>query len=196
MLTNNIEQYRKSNYKILPEILNRWSPRAMSGEGMKDDEIMTLFEAARWAPSSYNEQPWKFLYAKRDTENWDLFMDFMVEFNQQWAKNASLLIVIISSKKFLHNATPNVVHSFDAGSAWENLALQAASMGLVAHGMAGFDYEKAKKELNVPDDFSVEAMVAVGKIGKKEDLPEEMQQKEVPSDRKPLSEIIVEGKFL
>ena len=186
---------RKSGHKINNLILSRWSSRAMSGEAISEEELMSLFEAARWAPSSYNNQPWRFIYAKRGTSNWDKFMNLLVEFNQSWAKNAAVLILIISKKNFEHNNKPSVTHRFDAGSAWENLALQTSSMNLVSHGMAGFDYDKAKKDLNVPDDFKVEAMVAIGKPGKKEDLPEDLQKNEVISGRKMLNEIIIEGKF-
>ena len=119
----------------------------------------------------------------------------MVEFNQSWTKNAAVLVVVISGKNFEHNNSPSVTHSFDTGAAWENLALQASSMGMVAHGMQGFDYEKAKKELEIPEDYSVEAMAAIGKRGRKEDLPKEMQERESPSVRKPLKDIIMEGKF-
>lgn len=191
-----IKQYRKSSYPVDDVFINRWSPRAMSGEEIINDELMLLFEAARWAPSSYNNQPWRFLYAKKDTANWDLFFNLMGEFNQSWARNASVLVVLISKKTFDFNSKDSVTHSFDAGAAWENLALQAGLKGLVAHGMEGFDYAKAKSDLNIPDGYNVEAMVAIGKPGKKEDLSKELQEKEMPSDRKALEEIVIEGKFI
>lgn len=194
-LTEDIKQHRKTNYEIHPLILNRWSPRAMSGEEITNEELMQLFEAARWAPSSYNGQHWRFIYAKRNTEHWDTLFHLMGEFNQSWTKNAAVLVVVISRKTFEFNNKPAVTHSFDTGAAWENLALQATSMGLVAHGMEGFDYAKAKQVLGVPDDYQVEAMIAIGKRGKKEDLPKELQEKEMPSNRKPLHEILMEGKF-
>ncbi|PIQ77666.1 nitroreductase [Candidatus Peregrinibacteria bacterium CG11_big_fil_rev_8_21_14_0_20_46_8] len=186
---------RKSGYPISDHFLNRWSPRAMSAEPLTDDELMPLFEAARWAPSSYNNQPWRFIYAKRDTEHWEKFFNLMVEFNQNWAKNAAVLVVVVSKKTFDKNEKPSVTHAFDAGAAWENLALEAAHRGLVAHGMEGFDYEKAQRKLNIPDDHEVHAMIAIGKRGKKEDLPEKMQEMEVPSERRPLEEIVMEGSF-
>ncbi len=186
---------RKPDYDINPLISNRWSPRAMSGETIADEELMTLFEAARWAPSSYNNQPWRFIYAKRDTQHWDTIFNLMVEFNQSWAKNAAVLILAISKKTFDHNNQPSITHSFDTGSAWENIALQAETMGLVAHGMQGFDYEKAKKDLEVPDSYAVEAMIVIGKKGGKESLSKELQEKETPSQRKPLKEIVMAGKF-
>ncbi|MEK7529713.1 MAG: nitroreductase family protein, partial [Patescibacteria group bacterium] len=169
--------------------------RAMSGEPITNDELMSLFEAARWAPSSYNAQPWRFIYALRDAPAWQTFFDLLVEFNQSWAKDASALVVIVARKTFEHNSQPSVTHAFDAGAAWENLALEASARNLVAHGMGGFDYAAAAATLNVPDDFEVLAMVAIGKPGAKENLPSELQEREEPSDRKPLSEIVMEDRF-
>ena len=156
---------------------------------------MTLFEAARFAPSSYNNQPWRFVYAKRDTEHWDTLFNLMVEPNQSWARNAAALIVIISKNNFEFNGEPARTHTFDAGAAWENLALQGTVMGLVVHGMEGFDYDKGREVLGVPEGHTVEAMAVIGKPGKKEDLPAELQEREVLSDRKPLEEIVFEGSF-
>ena len=184
---------RKSDYPINPLILNRWSPRSMTGETLRDDDIMSLFEAARWAPSSYNNQPWRFIYAKRNTKHWDRFLNLLVEGNKIWAKNAALLVVVISRKNFEFNEKPAITHQFDAGSAWENLSLEASSRGIVAHGMQGFDYKKAGVDLGIPPDFEVMAMIAIGKKGSKEILPPELQEKEKLTDRKPLKEIIMEG---
>lgn len=191
----NIRDYRKAEYPIDPLFLERWSPRAFSGEPLTDKEILSLFEAARWAPSAYNNQPWRFLYAVRGTKEWDSFMDLLVEFNQSWAKNTAVLVVILSRKNFEHNGKPSVTHSFDTGAAWAGLALQAHLKGWAAHGMQGFDYEKARQVLNVPEDYDVEAMAAVGKLGRKEDLPEELGKREVPSTRKTVKEIARQGKF-
>ena len=186
---------RKANYPIVPLILNRWSPRAMAGEEMTDEELMPLFEAARWSPSSYNNQPWRFIYAKRGTPAWKTFFNLMIEFNQSWTKNASVLVVVVSKKTFDHNKKPCRTHSFDAGSAWMALALEASHRGFVTHGMEGFDFDKAAKALHVPDDYQVEAMLAIGKKGPLESLPEELQRREGPSDRRPLEEIVMEGKL-
>ena len=186
---------RNSMYKINPLILSRWSGRSMIGEELSDEEIMSLFEAARWAPSSSNNQPWRFIYAKRNTEHWNKLFSLMVEGNKIWTKNAAVLVVVISRKNFEHNEKPSKTYQYEAGSAWENLALEATSRGLAAHGMAGFDYEKAKKDLDIPDNFDVMAMIAIGKIGPKENLQPQLQEKEHPNDRKPLSEIIMEGQF-
>ncbi|HYO64034.1 MAG TPA: nitroreductase family protein [Pyrinomonadaceae bacterium] len=175
--------------------LDRWSPRAMSGEELPDEELMSLFEAARWAPSSYNAQPWRFLYARRGTEHWQTFFDLMVEFNQSWAKDAAALVLFISRETFEHNGQPSVTHSFDTGAAWQNFALQGWLKGYVVHGMQGFDYERARAALNIPEGFRVEAMAAVGKPGDPAGLPEGMRERETPSGRKHLEEIVREGPF-
>jgi nitroreductase len=167
----------------------------MTGEDLQHDESMSLFEAARWAPSSFNNQPWRFIYAKRNTEYWERLLGLLADSNKIWAKDAAVLIVVVSSQNFEYNGKPSITHQFDAGAAWENLSLEAASRGLVAHGMQGFDYEKARKELEVPDSYDVMAMIAIGKRGSKEKLPSKLQEKEIPNDRKPLNEIIMEGKF-
>ncbi len=167
----------------------------MSGEPITEEELFTLFEAARWAPSSFNNQPWRILYARRDTDHWPLFFNLLVEFNQTWAKNAAALVLFISKTTFDHNGEPAATHSFDTGAAWENLALQATLKGLVVHGMQGFDYDKARTTLNIPDGFNVEAMAVIGKPGRKEDLPERMQEREAPSDRRKLDGTAFEGPY-
>lgn len=186
---------RQATYPILNLILQRWSPRAMSGEPITYIELMTILEAARWAPSSYNAQLWRFLYAMRDTPEWGTFLDLLVPFNQEWCKHAAALVVVLSRKNFTYNEKPSRTHSFDAGSAWENAALQGFSMNLVIHGMEGFDYEKARTVLNVPDQYDIEMMFVVGKPGKKEDLPEELRKREEQSDRLRLDEIVFKGEF-
>ena len=185
----------QARYPLDEMFLDRWSPRALSGEAVTEEELMTLFEAARWAPSSYNNQPWRILYARRDTEHWPAFFDLMVEGNQAWAKDAAALLLFVSKETFDFNGQPYPTHSFDTGAAWENLALQASLLGLVAHGMQGFDYERARAELRVPEGFRVEAMAAVGRPGDPARLPEQLREREAPSGRKSLSEITCEGAF-
>jgi len=165
----------------------------MTGEELSDEEIMSLFEAARWAPSSSNAQPWRFIYAKRNTEQWDKLFNLMFEGNKIWTKNAAVLVVVISRRNYEQNEKPSRTYQYDAGAAWENLALEAATRNLAAHGMAGFDYEKARKDLDIPDIFDVMAMIAIGKRGLKESLPAQLQERETTSDRKPLEEIVMEG---
>ena len=186
---------RKADHTIVDLILNRHSARAMSGEGISQEELMQLFEAARWAPSSYNNQPWRFIYAHRDTPAWQPLFDTMVEFNQSWSKTAAALILVLSKKNFDFNGKPSRTHSFDTGAAVENMALQAEAMGLVFHGMEGFNYDRARKDLNISDDYDIEALFAVGRPGPKESLPEALQKREELSDRKPVSSFIFEGRM-
>lgn len=167
----------------------------MTGESITEEEMLTLFEAARWAPSTFNEQEWRFLYALRDTPYWQTFFDLLAEANQVWCRNAAMLVVILGHKTFARNAKPNPVHLFDCGNAFENLALQGTAMGLVVHGMAGFDFDKARSVLLVPDDFAVAAMFAVGRPGDPDKLPEKLREIEKPSDRRPVRESIREGPF-
>ena len=184
---------RESDYPIDRLFLDRWSPRAMSGEPLSEVELMTLFEAAHWAPSSGNSQPWRFLYARRDTEHWPLFFDLLAEGNKTWCHRAAALIVFISRTTHEQSGRVLNTHSYDTGSAWVSLAYQAWMKGLVAHGMAGFDYARAKTALNVPDDFTVDAMAAVGRPGPKEDLPPQHLSREFPGQRKPVSELVFAG---
>jgi nitroreductase len=191
----NALEVRKADYPIDPLFVKRWSPRAMTGEPLSEQEIMTLFEAARWAPSTYNEQEWRFLYARRDTPQWPLIFDLLVEGNKMWCKNASILVVIVSHQVFSLNQKPNPVHLFDVGAAFENIALQGMAMGLVVHGMQGFDFGKARTELKVPDDYDVAAMFAAGRPAPAETLSEPLREREKPSDRKPITQLICEGAF-
>ena len=186
---------RKANYPISDFILNRWSPRAMSGELLTQDELMTLFEAARWAPSSYNNQPWRFIYAIKGTPTWEDFFNILAEGNQAWCKNAAALVVVASKTTFDYNGKPSRTHSFDTGSAWENLALQGSINGLVVHGLQGFSYKKAEELVNLPQDHVVEMMIAIGKRGNKESLSPDLAKIESQNDRKGLSDIIFNGKM-
>lgn len=191
----NPQEHRKPQHPIEPIFWRRWSPRAMSGAPISRAELMSLFEAARWAPSTYNEQEWRFLYATRDGAHWKTFFDLLLPANQVWCARAAVLIVVASQRVFSRNNKPNPVHTFDAGAAFENLCLQGSSMGLVVHGMAGFDNDKARASLLVPEDFKIEAMIAVGRPGDPADLPAELREREFPTDRKPVGEIAVEGSF-
>lgn len=186
---------RQAGHPVDKLFVDRWSPRAMSGEPIPETDLMVLFEAARWAPSSYNNQPWRILYARRNSEHWPLFLSLLVEGNRTWADKAAALLLFISKTTFDHNGKPARTHSYDTGAAWENLALQAMLRGYVAHGMQGFDYERARTELKVPEEYQVEAMAAVGLPGSKVSLPERLQAVETPNDRRPLERSICEGPF-
>jgi nitroreductase len=186
---------RKPDHPIERLFLARWSPRAMSGAPLAEPELLSLLEAARWAPSTFNEQEWRYLYARRDTPSWELYLDLLVPGNQAWCRRAAVLFAVLSKRTFTRNGKPNPVHSFDAGASFENLALQGAAMGLVVHAMAGFDRVKARSALGIPDDHEIEAMVAVGRPGDPDDLPPERRARAPPSGRKSISEFAREGTF-
>jgi nitroreductase len=186
---------RKSLYSISDIFVNRWSSRAFSEDPVTDEELMPLFEAARWAPSAYNEQPWRFIYTRKGSKLWNELIALMAPFNQSWANNANVLVVVISKNFFEHNGNPSPFNTFDAGAACMNLALQASISGLVVHAIGDFDYDKTRTVLNIPPKFKLEIMFAVGKQGKKEILPPELQVREEPNDRKKLSEIVFEDAF-
>jgi nitroreductase len=192
--TNN----RGAHHPVEPFFLHRWSPRAFDGAAIDDRDLHTLFEAARWAPSAFNGQPWLFLYARRDTPQWAQFLDLLIPFNQDWVKNASLLIYLLSDSLMQRGdaePTPSHSHSFDAGAAWAYLALQATHLGLQAHAMVGIDFDRARAELAVPERYRLEAAIAVGRPADKSILSETLQAREVPSGRKPISEFAFEGRF-
>lgn len=186
---------RQSTYPILALLISRVSSRAFSQERLSEEELMTLFEAARWAPSAYNNQPCRFLFARRGDKEWESFFDTLVDFNKSWCKNADTLVAVISRNNFTHNNKPSRTAPFDTGAAWMSLALEAHARNIVAHAMEGFNYDALKKNLDIPDSYTIQAMIAIGKKGDKEALPTELKEREVASDRRPLSSIISEGKF-
>ncbi len=182
---------RTADHPIDPQFLQRWSTRAYAPEPIEEAALLGLLEAARWAPSSYNSQPWRFVYARRDTEHWPRFLGFLNEFNRSWAQHAAALVIVISKKTFVPpggaQEVPAVTHSFDAGAAWGYLALQASLAGWNAHGLAGIERDTIKAELGVPDDYAVEIGIAIGRAGDKSSLPAALQARETPSPRNPLS---------
>jgi nitroreductase len=190
---------RTADHDINPMFLHRFSPRAFSGEVIPDDVLMTMFEAARWAPSAFNVQPWRFVYAKRDTPQWSTLFDSLIEYNRLWAAGASALAFIISDRfRRKDGAAPqeNYSHSFDAGAAWGYLALQARDLGWIAHGMTGFDHVGTYEALGVPSsDYRIEAAIAIGRHADKSGLPEMFHGGETPNSRRAVGEFVFEGKF-
>lgn len=186
---------RKALYPISKIFINRWSSRALSGEHVSKAQLMKLFEAARWAPSSYNEQPWRFVYTNKGTMLFNKLIESMIPFNQEWAQQAPVLVVLASKTFFERNGKASHLNSFDAGAAWMSMALQASEDGLIAHALGGFDHDKVRACLHIPPEFKIEIMIAIGKPGKKELLSPELQLRESPNERKPLHEIVFEDEF-
>ena len=176
---------RTTNYPISDVILNRWSPRAFATTPVADDVLYRLFEAARYAPSANNFQPWRFIVAKTP-EQLEVFHSFLNEGNLLWAKKAPVLVLLISEKNY-------GMHGFDAGAAWGFLALQATKEGLITHPMGGMSRDKAREVLGVPEEFDIQIAIAIGYQGDATELPEHLQARETPSTRKPLDDILFEG---
>lgn len=179
--------------------LERWSPRAFDGSGVAQHDLDTILDAARWAPSAFNYQPWRFLYAHRDSPDWARFLGLLLPFNAAWAARAGVLLFILSDRLIETGGSsppaPSHSHSFDAGAAWALLALQATQLGYHSHGMSGIDLEKARQELEVPDRFRIEAAVALGRRAEKDILPENLQAREAPSERHDLDSYAYAGNF-
>ena len=190
---------RVAAYPIEPFFLERWSPRAFDRSPIGDDELFALFEAARWAPSSFNHQPWRFVYAHREGADWERFAGLLMPFNAGWARQASVLVFMLSDTLIQLPGSdaprPSHSHSFDAGAAWAYLALQASMQGLATHGMTGVDFEGARVELAVPDQYRIETAIAIGRRGDKSRLPEQLQGREAPSPRRPLAELAAPARF-
>jgi nitroreductase len=174
--------------------LDRWSPRAFDPAPIPEETLASLFEAARWAPSCFNEQPWLFVYARSETDRARL-LALLSEKNRTWARRAPVLAIVFAHRRFAKSQKPNRWSAFDAGAAWMSLALQARLLGLDTHAMGGFDDERSYEALGVPrDDYQAMAAIAIGRRGPAGDLPEDLAARETPSPRKPLSEVAREGR--
>lgn len=186
---------RIADFPIDPLFTNRWSPRSFTGEAVPDAVLHSAFEAARWAPSAMNAQPWRFLVARPGEELWETYVGLLVSRNQLWAAKASALIIILSARDLDYRGerAPNPSHSFDAGAAWANFAHQALLLGWHTHGIGGFDKGAARERLNIPEDFAVEAIIALGRRGDLEGLDPQFHGAEAPNGRRPLSESVFAG---
>ena len=188
---------RTAHPKVHQLFIDRWSPRAFDESEIPDEDLEASFTAAGLPPSAFSSQPWKFLYARRGDANWERFLSLLIPFNQSWAKDAGVLIFIVSDTKKRGGEEPTdfYSHSFDAGAAWAQMALQATLLGYHAHGMTGLEFDKARAELGLPDDFRLEAAVAIGRRDAPERLPEGLRGGEVPSPRKAVGEIAFAGNY-
>jgi nitroreductase len=174
----------------------RWSPRAFTGEKIDEATLLSFFEAARWAPSSYNSQPWRFVYAVAGTADWNTLFDLLSDSNKVWARKAGAIVLILSTPTFKApdgSAVQIGSHAFDTGAAWVSFALQATAAGWHAHGIGGFDRESARRVLSLADDMHIQVMAVVGKIGDPATLPDPFKAREKPSNRRPLAETAFRG---
>ena len=190
---------RHADHPIDALFIQRWSPRAFTPEALPRDTLMSFFEAARWAPSGSNTQPWRFAYGLRGTPAFDAILGSLVPFNQAWAQHAAALVVVASAQRSVPpggtEAKKNPTHAFDAGAAWAQLALQAHLKGWVAHAMGGFDPALARSAVQAHDDLVLHAVVALGRQGAATQLPEGLREREAPNGRVPLGALVFEGHF-
>lgn len=193
------KEKKKANteYDIHDNVQERWSPRSFSDRDVKPDLIRKLFDAARWAPSSFNEQPWRFIYArKEEPEQFDKLYRVMGEFNQNWAGEAPVLILTIAKKRFSKNDKPNRVAKYDLGAAMAHLTFEATSHDLYVHQMAGIDQERARKIFDIPEGYKAITMAAVGYKGDPDDLEGDLKETEISErTRKEIDEIAFRGEW-
>lgn len=179
--------------------VDRWTPRAFTQDPIPEGVLNTFFEAARWAPSAFNSQPWRFVYALRCQSEFDAFLAPLIEFNRGWARHAAALIYLVSRKEFAPPGNTERLfsrtHSFDSGAAWANVANQAAAAGWAAHGMSGFNLGRARRMLRVPEGFAVEIAIAIGRKSDGARLPPSLLQREQPSGRSPVGDFVERGFF-
>lgn len=192
-----MEKPADAQHPIHDLLKRRWSPRAFSDQPIEAETLRRLFEAARWAPSSNNEQPWRFIVATTDHETeWNRLLACLVEGNRKWASRAPALILSVAKLNFEDDSTPNRHAFHDTGMAVENLVLQATALGLATHQMAGFDVEKARADLKIPSGFEPVAMIAVGYPGDLAFLPDRLRERELrPRSRQPISEWTFSGQW-
>lgn len=181
---------RTYNYDVLEVVKNRWSPRAFSSEKMPHEDIEAILEAARYAPSCFNAQPWRFIIANEE-EDLKILRSFLMDSNYTWAKAAPVLILVLTKNIFDHNQKVNHYAKFDTGAAWGILSLEAVSRGYQTHAMAGFHHQQARDELNIPEEYDLTAMIALGKPGSLEYLDKQFHPREKPNTRIKLEEIML-----
>ena len=191
-----MENPTNNKYPINNLIKNRWSPRAFSEKPVEEKKIASLFEAARWAPSAFNEQPWRFIVGQKGSATYDKILQSLVEWNQQWAGKAPVLVLNIASKNFSHNGKANATAQYDLGQAVAFMITEAVNQGLVSHEMSGFDAEVAALLLAIPDEFQAVSVTAIGYYGDADSLPKDMLQSEMEErKRRNLNETVFAGKF-
>lgn len=182
----------KADYPIHELLLKRWSPRSFSATPVAQDTLNQLLEAARWASSSYNEQPWRFIVGQKGDANYQPLLDALNPFNQAWASSAPVLLVGVAKKTFSANDNPNRHAVYDLGQAMAQLTVQATQEGLYLHQMAGFDPEAIAKAYGLSSDFDVVVAAAIGTLGDAGDLPEQLAEKELQTQvRKPISDLLI-----
>jgi len=186
---------RAPDAEVHEQFVERWSRRALSERALSEAQIQSLFEAARWAPSANNFQPWLFVYASRP-DSLARARELLLPNNQRWANRAPLLVFVFARKRHPETLAPLRTAAFDTGAAWQSLALQAHSLGLSTRAMGGIHHDRVYEALGVPaEDFESMIAIAIGYPGPRETLPEDLHEKEQPNARKRSSEFAFEGRY-
>lgn len=186
--------HRKADYPIDPVYLERWSPRAFSKQPVEQDKLNCIFEAARWAPSAANLQPWRFIVGQTE-EDREKFLSVLHEGNVEWCERVPVFVAIVSKKTLNDAGKQNPFHAFDTGTAWGFLSLEAYRQGLITHGMGGFSRDQARELLEIPEEYDIQAIIAVGYHDPDAPLSEKNKEREKPSDRHPIEQFVFEGTF-
>lgn len=189
---------RQPDHPVAAQFHARWSPRSFTGRALSEAEVMSLLEAARWAPSASNHQPWRLVWARAGEPEFAAIHQALTGNNLLWAGRAGALFVVASRDTATNREGTEVVNrtaGFDTGAAWMSLALQAHAMGLFAHAMGGFDRDRLAEVVGLPAGHTLHCVVAVGEQGAVEALPEDLQVREKPSARRPVAEFSRHGRF-
>lgn len=190
---------RQADHEINPFFPERWSPRGYKQTPIDRDTLWSFFEAARWSPSAYNAQPWRFIYALKGTAHWESLFKTLSPDNQLWAAHTSALVLVLSKKTFTPPGKDRAVdipsHSFDTGAACAHLTLQASLKGWHTRAIGGYDHSLVRGSLNIPEDYHLEVIIAIGQQGSKDHLPESLQAREQPTLRRSTLTFVAEGAF-
>jgi len=190
-----MDMSRQPEFPVDAQFPARWSGRSMSGQALDAATLHTLLEAMRWSPSSMNAQPWRVAWGLAGTPAFARMLDLLVPFNRAWCEKAGALLALASVRNF-STGEDNRWHAFDAGAAWMSLALQGSRLGLVVHALGGYDHQRALAELGVSEGMELHALIAVGYAGSRELLPDSLQAREQPNERRPVAAFAHEGGFL
>jgi nitroreductase len=186
----------KTKYGIHFLLESRWSPRSFRDDGVEKEKLQRIFEAAQWAPSSMNEQPWKFIVGEKGTDSYNKIFESLLDMNKRWAKNAPVLIVSLAKKNFTRDGRENFHFLYDTGQAVANLVFQATHEGLYTHQMGGFNFEVLKYNFTIPEEFYIVTVIAVGYLGKPEILDDDLKSRELADrERKDIGEIFYVDRF-
>jgi nitroreductase len=186
----------KTKYGIHFLLESRWSPRAFREDAVEKDKLQRILEAAQWAPSSINNQPWRYIVGEKGNDTWDKIFDSLMDNNKRWAKHVPVLIVSLSKKHYEHNGNDNFHFMYDTGQSVAHMTFQAMYEGLYVHQMGGFHFEMLKNHFSIPEEYYIVSVIAVGYLGKPDILDEDQQERErAGRERKDISEIAFTGSF-